>query len=71
MLFGPIARREAVPDPPSSPAFRDITLEEHIELAARLRPKLEAIPGFLENDRYASERTEGVGEGPDPLAGPR
>lgn len=33
--------------------------DRYLELAARLRPKLEAIPGFLENDRYASERTEG------------
>lgn len=33
--------------------------DRYLELAARLRPKLEAIPGYLENERYASERTEG------------
>lgn len=31
----------------------------YLELAAMLRPELEQIPGFIENERYASERTEG------------
>jgi heme-degrading monooxygenase HmoA len=33
--------------------------ERYLELAGWLRPKLEQIPGFLENERYESERTEG------------
>jgi heme-degrading monooxygenase HmoA len=33
--------------------------DRYLELAASLRPKLEQIPGFLENERYESERTEG------------
>ena len=33
--------------------------ERYLELAGWLRPKLEQIPGFLENERYESERIEG------------
>ncbi len=33
--------------------------DRYLELAGWLRPKLEQVPGFLENERYESERTEG------------
>ncbi len=33
--------------------------DRYLELAGWLRPKLEQIPGFLENERYESERTAG------------
>jgi heme-degrading monooxygenase HmoA len=33
--------------------------DRYLELAAMLRPELEQIPGFIKNDRYESERTEG------------
>ncbi len=33
--------------------------DRYLELAAWLRPKLEQIPGFLENERYRSDRTDG------------
>jgi heme-degrading monooxygenase HmoA len=33
--------------------------ERYLELAAMLRPELVQIRGFLDNERYASERTEG------------
>ncbi len=33
--------------------------DRYLELAGWLRPKLEQIPGFLGNERYESERTEG------------
>lgn len=33
--------------------------DRYLELAGWLRPKLERMPGFLENERYESERTAG------------
>jgi len=33
--------------------------EEYLSLAGQLRPELEKIAGFIDNERYRSERTEG------------
>ncbi len=33
--------------------------ERYLDLAASLRPKLVKVPGFMDNERYASERTDG------------
>ncbi|HUL08725.1 MAG TPA: antibiotic biosynthesis monooxygenase [Candidatus Acidoferrum sp.] len=33
--------------------------DEYLALAKQLKPKLEAIDGFLDNDRFRSKRTEG------------
>lgn len=33
--------------------------DRYLELAATLRPQLVKIPGFIDNERYSSERTEG------------
>jgi heme-degrading monooxygenase HmoA len=33
--------------------------DSYLELAAQLKPKLEAMPGFVDNERYESERDEG------------
>src|SRR5579862_1501796 len=32
---------------------------EYLELAKGLKPKLEAIDGFIDNERFASRRTQG------------
>jgi heme-degrading monooxygenase HmoA len=33
--------------------------DSYLELARQLKPKLEAIDGFIDNERFASQRTEG------------
>ena len=33
--------------------------DEYLGIARGLRPKLEAIDGFMDNERYRSQRTEG------------
>lgn len=33
--------------------------DRYLELAGMLRPELEQIPGFIDNDRYASKQTDG------------
>jgi heme-degrading monooxygenase HmoA len=33
--------------------------DQYLELAGQLRPELEKIPGFIDNERYRSSRTEG------------
>jgi heme-degrading monooxygenase HmoA len=33
--------------------------DDYLALAKQLKPKLEAIDGFIDNERFASERTEG------------
>ena len=34
--------------------------DEYLELAKLLRPEIEKIDGFIDNDRFASQRTEGL-----------
>jgi heme-degrading monooxygenase HmoA len=34
-------------------------LDEYLELAKQLKPKLEATDGFIDNERFGSKRTEG------------
>src|ERR1700741_2210773 len=33
--------------------------DDYLNLAKRLKPKLEAIDGFIDNERFGSKRTEG------------
>ena len=33
--------------------------DDYLDLAKQLKPKLEAIDGFIDNERFASKRTEG------------
>ncbi len=33
--------------------------DDYLALAKELKPKLEATDGFIDNDRFASKRTEG------------
>jgi heme-degrading monooxygenase HmoA len=33
--------------------------DDYLSLAKQLKPKLEAIDGFIDNERFASKRTEG------------